>query len=221
MYKHTCPHHSPVGHAQSWAPQVGKTHGSQPLAWGLCPFWATCVMSLDVISQTQDGLTLKPPTTQQMSRLALLPSPRVCSPNWSKKEFRGKKKSKPFSGIFFFPTFLRMKNNPSTHQHCQEGDFKCNPLESLQPRAGGWLQHVCSQQALPQKSQRERSSPCKARLLNPGSQKSGPSCSRQVFPKALIFSLRPDLSTRAFIVFGPQRSIGGMAWLLGNLFDLM
>lgn len=185
------------------APQVGKTHGSQSLAWGPSSFSATCVMSLDVISQTQSGFTLKPSTTQQMSCLSLLSSPHVCSPNRSKKEFRKKEKKRQAIFRDFFPIFLQMKNNPFTHQHCQRGNFKCNPLESLQPRARAWLEHVCSQQALPQKSQRDRSSPCKAKPLNPSPQKSGPSCSRQVFPKTLIFSLQSDLSTRAFIVFGP------------------
>lgn len=101
------------------APQVGKTHGSQSLAWGPSSFSATCVMSLDVISQTQSGFTLKPSTTQQMSCLSLLSSPHVCSPNRSKKEFRKKEKKRQAIFRDFFPTFLQMKNNPFTHQHCQ------------------------------------------------------------------------------------------------------
>lgn len=50
----------------------------------------------------------------------------------------------------------------------------------------------------------ETSSPRKAKTLKPKLvAASGPSCSQQVFPKILITSLRPDLSAKAFIVFGP------------------
>lgn len=83
------------------------------------------------------------------------------------------------------------------------------------------LEDVCSRQSL------SMGKPCGEELLQQSpalkasSWQSGPSCSQQVFPKTSIFSFQPDSSTGAFIVFGPQRSIEGTSWLLGNLFESM